>query len=67
MPRKGFKSITIPDDVYDFFFDEWKRHQEQYRIEGVRSFSGFISYLLSYVVGIIDQERQGRNRDKASN
>jgi hypothetical protein len=47
MPRKGYRSITVPDDVFDYFKKEWEKHEEEYRRKGVRSFSGFISKKLT--------------------
>jgi hypothetical protein len=47
MPRKGWSSITVPKEVYDYFFEKWKKHKEEYRLKyGITSFSGFTSKLL---------------------
>jgi hypothetical protein len=48
MPAKGFKSITVRDDVYDYFWKRWKRDEKRLRREqGITSFSGYVSYMLS--------------------
>lgn len=47
MPRKGWKSITVKEDVYNHFYTEWERLKEQYRLKhGITSFSGFITQRL---------------------
>lgn len=48
MPRKGYKSITVKEDVYDYFYTEYVKVKEEYAIKkGIRSFSAFISQRLS--------------------
>jgi len=32
-PKKGYKSITVKADVYDYFFKEWLRVKEEYAIK----------------------------------
>jgi len=46
MPRKGFKSITVKEEVYDYFWDLWQKNKEEYRKQGITSFSGFVTKLL---------------------
>ncbi|RJS93668.1 hypothetical protein CW705_01450 [Candidatus Bathyarchaeota archaeon] len=46
MPRKGFKSITVREEVYNYFWDLWQRNKEEYRKQGITSFSGFVTKLL---------------------
>lgn len=55
MPRKGYASITIPDDVYFFFKKEWEKHKSELRRKGVRSFSGYVSYKLNQ---LLEQEEE---------
>jgi len=51
MPAPGFKSITVKDDVYGYFFKKWKKEQKKLRREkGITSFSGYVSYLLSQMI-----------------
>jgi len=42
LPREGFKSLTLPEDVYDYWFDEFKKNKSELRKYGVNSFSGYI-------------------------
>ena len=55
MPRKGYKSITVPDDVYNYFARRWEKEAPQYRLKGVRSFSGYISMKL---MELMQKEKQ---------
>lgn len=48
MPRKGYKSITVTDKVYDYFYKEYVKVKDEYAIKkGVRSFSAYMTYRLS--------------------
>jgi hypothetical protein len=55
MPRKGFKTITVKENVYDYFFKEWQERRQELEVKGIRSFSGYISYRLSQ---LIEQEKK---------
>ena len=55
MPRKGFKTITVKENVYNYFFNEWKERRQELEVKGIRSFSGYISYRLSQ---LIEQEKK---------
>jgi len=56
MPAPGFKSITVKDDVYDYFYKEWLKVKDKYALEhGITSFSGFISKRL---YDLIQQEKK---------
>jgi hypothetical protein len=46
-PREGYKSITVPESVFNYFMKEWKKRREELRVRGVRSFSGFVTMLLT--------------------
>ena len=47
VPREGYKSITVPESVFNHFMKEWKKRKEELRVKGVRSFSGFVTMLLT--------------------
>ena len=50
-PKKGYKSITVKADVYDYFFSEWLKVKEEYTIEkGIRSFSAYVTYRLAQLM-----------------
>ena len=46
MPRKGFKTITVREEVYDYFWNLWQKNKEKYIRQGITSFSGFVTKLL---------------------
>jgi len=33
MPKPGWKSITVKQEVYDYFFQEWQRVKNEYRLK----------------------------------
>ena len=58
IPKKGYKSITVKAEVYDYFFNEWLIVKEEYAIKkGIRSFSAYITARLAELI----------NEDKRSN
>lgn len=51
MPRKGYKSITVTQNVYDYFYNEYSKVKEEYAIKkGIHSFSAFVTYRLSQLL-----------------
>jgi len=46
MPYKGWKTITVKDEVYDYFQGRWLKEKDEYREQGITSFSGFVTKLL---------------------
>lgn len=46
MPKDGFKSITLPEAVYQRFNNDYDNNRKDLAIRGVRSLSGYISHLL---------------------
>jgi len=46
MPKAGFKSITISEQVYDKFFDVFQENKSELAMKGVNSFAGYITYML---------------------
>ena len=50
-PKKGYKSITVKAEVYDYFFSEWLKVKEEYAIKkGIRSFSAYVTFRLAQLV-----------------
>ena len=45
MPPPGHKSVTLPNDVMGYLSNEWKQRQTELRKKGVRSFSGFVTFV----------------------
>lgn len=51
LPKKGYKTITVKTEVYDYFFDEWLNVKEEYAIKkGIRSFSAYVTYCLAKLI-----------------
>ncbi len=51
MPKKGYKSITVKAEVYDYFFKEWLKVKGEYAIKkGIQSFSAYVTYRLSELI-----------------
>lgn len=46
MPKKGFKSITVSESVYDKFSDTYAKNKDALAVKGIRSISGYVSYML---------------------
>ncbi len=46
MPKPGFKSITISEQVYEKFYDVYEKNKEKLSMKGVNSFAGYITYML---------------------
>jgi hypothetical protein len=57
-PKRGYKSITVKAEIYDYFFHEWLKVKEEYTINrGIRSFSAYVTYRLAKLM----------NEDKKAN
>lgn len=56
MPYKGFKSITVREEVYNYFWRKWQENKEKYRKQGITSFSGFVTKLLYDMIERFEQE-----------
>lgn len=46
MPKAGFKTITVSDYVYDTFFAVYKKNKRELAMNGIFSFSGYITDLV---------------------
>lgn len=46
MPKAGFKSITVSEEVYDKFFDVFEKSKSDLMMKGINSFSGYVTYML---------------------
>ena len=55
MPYKGFKSITVREDVYNELYTIYKENIEHYRKQGITSFSGFVS---GYLYDLAEREKK---------
>ena len=58
MPRKGHKSITVREDVYNFFKAEYEKREAELRLKGIPSFSAFCTKLLHDMLELEKQRSQ---------
>lgn len=58
MPRSGFKSITVKEEVYNYFKDEYDKRASELRLQGITSFSAFCTKLLYEMLQIEKQRRK---------
>ncbi len=47
MPKDGFKSITVTDEMHAHWFRKYKKEKKQLRMKGITSLSAYITKLLS--------------------
>ena len=48
MPRKGYKSISVKQEVYDYLMKEYKDRKTEWLVKhGVSSFTGYVTYRLN--------------------
>ena len=50
MPKDGFRSITIPETVYDRFHDAYTGNKADLAVRGIRSLSGYLTHMLEEVM-----------------
>jgi hypothetical protein len=43
MPKPGFKSITVSENVYKKFFEIYEKNKKGLELKGVTSFSGYLT------------------------
>lgn len=59
MPREGYKSITVKQDVYDFLMTEYKRRKKEWLVRnGISSFSGYVTFRLNELMQLDKQHSQ---------
>ncbi|HKU32799.1 MAG TPA: hypothetical protein VJR22_03010 [Candidatus Nitrosotalea sp.] len=46
MPKAGFKSITVSEEVYNRFHDIYKKNKQDLAMKGINSFAGYITYMM---------------------
>jgi hypothetical protein len=46
MPKPGFKSIIVSENVYKKFFKAYEKNKKGLEIKGVRSFSGYLTSMM---------------------
>lgn len=51
MPRKGFRSITVREEVYEELMRQYEENREELLRQGVTSFSGYVTRFLYGALG----------------
>ncbi len=46
MPKAGFKSITVSEEVYNRFHDVYKKNKQELAMKGINSFAGYITFMM---------------------
>ena len=46
MPRKGFRSITVREEIYDELMQQYTENREELLKQGITSFSGYVTRFL---------------------
>ncbi|MDE1863316.1 MAG: hypothetical protein KGI33_10440 [Thaumarchaeota archaeon] len=46
MPKEGFKSITVSEEVYNRFHDVYKKNKQDLAMRGINSFAGYITFMM---------------------
>jgi len=47
MPRSGFKSYSIKEDLYEIIKKEFNENRHELRLQGITSISAYFSYLIN--------------------
>jgi len=62
MPRKGWRSVTVSEEVYEFFWKEWQQRKKEYKLKyGITSFTGFVTKLL---YELLQKEKESERQAK---
>ncbi|HEY6885029.1 MAG TPA: hypothetical protein VI278_13430 [Nitrososphaeraceae archaeon] len=43
MPKPGYKSITVSENVYKKFFEVYEKNKKELELKGIMSFSGYLT------------------------
>ena len=65
IPKEGWKSITLPSEIYDVFYNEWNGHRHEYLLKGITSFSGFMTMLLAEPLQEFKKKSKSENTQSA--
>jgi hypothetical protein len=50
MPKKGFKSFSLKDEIYDPYFSKFLENKTDLQKKGVTSFSAYLAYVLNEAI-----------------
>ena len=50
MPKPGFKSITVSENVYGRFFNAFLKNKKELEFKGITSFSGYLTSMMEEIM-----------------
>lgn len=50
MPKQGFKSLTIRDEIYDYFQDIYTKNETEFHLVGITTYAGFVTAILDAII-----------------
>lgn len=50
MPKPGFKSITVSENVYGRFFNAYLKNKKELEFKGITSFSGYLTSMMEEIM-----------------
>ncbi|MCW4012725.1 MAG: hypothetical protein NWF07_07005 [Candidatus Bathyarchaeota archaeon] len=53
MPRKGYRSITVREEIYQDLMKKYEENKEQLLRQGITSFGGYVT---KFLYDALDQE-----------
>ena len=64
MPRKGFKSVTISEEIYNLIKEQLKKYGKQLRLRRVRTISDFVEdAVLYYIKTVVKKIEEGKEEE----
>lgn len=65
MPRPGYRSLTIREEVYTYLWNEYINSKKEWLMKnGITSFNGYVTFRLCQLVEI-DSQRTGQQTNSA--
>jgi len=50
LPKPGFKSITVSENVYGRFFNAFLKNKKELEFKGITSFSGYLTSMMEEIM-----------------
>jgi len=50
LPKPGFKSITVSENVYGRFFNAFLKNKKELEFKGITSFSGYLTSMIEEIM-----------------
>ena len=68
MPKNGFRTITVSNNVYDNYMRWYKENREGLQFLGINSFTGFMAWIFQMVMSddYIHDRIKNKIKDRAN-